>query len=120
MIKKFVILLWFFAVAGFASLNSKNTRGYQAVLPDSILNCEKIQRSFDDTTMFREQIYEMPEKLEKLMDKLKELKAMSDEIGQKIRMERFDDTGLIRGKVKYFIRIWKHPQKEKFNMPIFK
>ncbi len=115
MIKEFVTLLCFFALEGFA--NSENKTKYLALPSDSISDCEKIQKLFVDSVRFGN--------LEKLKERLKDLKAMSNEIRREIEkksvhIERFDDTGLIRGNVKYFIRIWRHPPKEKFNMPIFK
>ncbi|MFN3135261.1 MAG: hypothetical protein ACK44H_06775 [Candidatus Kryptonium sp.] len=126
-IKKFVILLWFFVAGNFVNLRSESMTRYWAMLPDSILDYEKVKVFFNDALMFQKQTCEMSEKLDKWMEKLEDLKAMRDEIRREIErkkklvyIERFDDTGLIRGEVKYFIRIWKHPPKEKFNMPIFK
>ncbi len=62
--------------------------------------------------MLNEKMRKMLEKPEEMRKKVKELKMVG--------VERFDDTGLIHGDVKYFIRIWKHPPKEMFNMPTFK
>ena len=33
------------------------------------------------------------------------------------RTQFFDETGLVIEDVKYFIRIWKHPDRRFFNMP---
>lgn len=66
------------------------------------------------------------EKIEKSMENIRErLKNIPFEKGLRVPgkiflVERFDETGLTKGNVKYFIRIWKHPPKEKFNMPTFK
>lgn len=132
MIKKLVILLCLFVARSFASSSFENVARYWVMLPDSILYYEKIQFLFNDELKLQKQTCEIFEKSEELMEKLKDLKTMTDKTMMKIRRrcdfpklgllytERFDDTGLIRGEVKYFIRIWKHPPKEKFNMPIFK
>ncbi|CUS82146.1 hypothetical protein JGI7_00576 [Candidatus Kryptonium thompsonii] len=132
MIKKFALLLCFFGIGSFVSLRAEDMAKCWAMLPDSILSYEKVQELFNEALKLQKQSCEMFEKSKELMEKLKNLKVMDDVIEEGIRKrydfpkfgllytEGFDDTGLIRGKVKYFIRIWKHPPKEKFKMPTFK
>ncbi len=97
-------------------------------LPDSV--CKKRFEMFD-----REKVEELQKKSQAMIEKYRKMLEESKEIQERLkeRLEkgelkimpvptfvekgRFDDTGLIIGDRKYFIRIWKHPPKELFNMP---
>jgi len=148
MIRKLVIFLGFFATVSLANLKSEDTLRCWVVLPDSALRQVDIEALLNKSRELQEQARvmtetanEMQEKAKYLQEKMKDYDEKLREIMKErlehfkeieklkkyvppevevIRSERFDETGLIRDGVKYFIRIWKHPPKELFNMPTFK
>ncbi|MEN3038866.1 MAG: hypothetical protein ABDI07_06920 [Candidatus Kryptonium sp.] len=89
--------------------------------PDPILEAQEKAKGLQEKIeeINKGKIKEMMENLKEQLKKVpldKELR-----IPEKVLLvERFDDTGLVRDNIKYFIRIWKHPPREKFNMPTFK
>ncbi|CUT01504.1 hypothetical protein [Candidatus Kryptobacter tengchongensis] len=135
---RFMILICFLVVEGLASSKCEDTMRYQTMLPDSFSNCEAMQGSLD---IYADEIIGISKELKSEELKVgylddKKAEKMIEEFKRNLKdIERkkfvvpkveivdgamFDDTGLICGNVKYFIRIWKHPPKEKFNMPTFK
>jgi hypothetical protein len=60
----------------------------------------------------------MIDSLENLIENIMIGKLKNFNIEGVLRSEvKFDRTGLVIGDMKYFIRIWKHPDKRFFNMP---
>ncbi|MCX7761562.1 MAG: hypothetical protein N2252_01845 [Candidatus Kryptonium sp.] len=127
---KLAILLFSFALE---SLAYDDTVRCNFTFPDSGLKNGRNQEINDETDFFEKaKVLQMEfdvfdnEKIEKSMENIRErLKNIPFEKGLRVPgkiflVERFDETGLTKGNVKYFIRIWKHPPKEKFNMPTFK
>ncbi len=108
-------------------------------LPDSVcrkkfefIEREKLEELLEKSKELQRQSEMMMEKYREMIEKSEELQKRFEEL--KKRLEKgdlkmivvpkfvdagkwFDDTGLIVGNKKYFIRIWKHPPKEFFNMP---
>jgi hypothetical protein len=103
-----------FAIFVFLGLNFTENDTVKTVLPDPLRWREFV---YIDSVEIRKMIDEMM-KYQKEIERLK--KEVRPYLKGRFGFETFDETGLIRNGIKYFIRIWKHPPKELFKMPYVK
>lgn len=141
---KLAILICFLGAESLTGSKCEDTVRYQFMLPDSFFNRRELQKLLDNAQVMQAYVCEIIERSKELVEKSREFRKEMEYLDYE-KMEKicedfdrnlkrnliaprveiisgavFNDTGLIRSGVKYFIRIWKHPPKEKFNMPTFK
>ncbi len=103
-----------FAIFILLSLNLAEEDTVKIVLPDLLRWREHF---YIDSVQIKMMIDEA-RKYQREIERLK--KEAIPYLRGRIGFETFDETGLTRNGIKYFIRIWKHPPKELFKMPYIK
>jgi vacuolar-type H+-ATPase subunit I/STV1 len=129
---KYVITFFVFGLG--IAIADDDVSKEKILLPDSVckrkfemIDKEKFDELIEKSRELQKRSEVMMEKYSKMLEESKEiqerlkgLELMEDLKKHLAYVEAgkfFDDTGLIIGRRKYFIRIWKHPPKELFNMP---